>query len=151
MVTARKVWCLPGAVLTVALGACSSSSKPAATSPTTIPAGSATSAATSSAAGSQSTAATWTENAVGAWVSGLVLEDALKAGGLTPSSRPTSAGISKGLQSLHDDTLQGMSPPITFTAGQPHLVDCWSVERLENGVPTVLNNGNYSCKPGSSA
>jgi branched-chain amino acid transport system substrate-binding protein len=93
----------------------------------------------------------WTENAVGAWVSGLLLEDALKAGGLSPSTTPTAAEIVQGLQSLHGDTLQGMAPPLTFTAGKPHLVDCWSVQRLENGVPTVLNNGGYTCKPGSSA
>jgi hypothetical protein len=30
-------------------------------------------------------------------------------------------------------------------------LDCWSVERLQNGIPTVLNNGGYTCKPGSQA
>jgi branched-chain amino acid transport system substrate-binding protein len=85
------------------------------------------------------------------WPSGLLLEDAVKAGGLTPTATPSSAEIVTGLESLKGDTLDGWAPPLTFAAGQPHPVDCWFTGRVQNGVPVLANNGQVTCENGSSS
>jgi branched-chain amino acid transport system substrate-binding protein len=79
------------------------------------------------------------------WGAGLLLADALKAGGLTAAEAPTSAEIVKGLLSLHGDTLQGTAPPLTFTAGKPHPVNCWFTAQVRSGVPRLMNNGQPTC------
>ena len=86
-----------------------------------------------------------------AWTSGSLVEDALKAGGLTPSGTPTAAQVMQGLNSLKGDTVQGLTVPLTFTAGQPHNINCWYTTRVQNGVPSLVNNGQVSCENGSSA
>ncbi len=58
-----------------------------------------------------------------AWVSGLMLAKAVEDG--SPGNTVTSAEILKGLHSFKDETLGGMAPPLTFTAGKPNLTDCW--------------------------
>jgi branched-chain amino acid transport system substrate-binding protein len=58
-----------------------------------------------------------------AWTSGLLLAAAVEAG--HPGNTITSAEILKGLDSLHGNTLGGMSPPLNFHTGKPNLVDCW--------------------------
>ena len=50
------------------------------------------------------------------WQSGLLFADGAKAGGLGANgTTPTSAQLVKGLNSLKNDTLEGMAPPLTFT------------------------------------
>ena len=93
----------------------------------------------------------FSELAAYSWPSGLLLQDAVKAGGLGPSDTPSAAEVVKGLEALKGDTLQGWAPPLTFAPGKPHPVDCWFVGRLQNGVPSVLNNGQVSCEPGTSS
>ena len=93
----------------------------------------------------------WSEAGVLSWTSGLLLDDAIKAGGLTATDTPSSAEVVKGLESLHGDTLQGMAPPLTFAAGQPHINNCWFTTRVLNGAPQVLNNGQVTCEKGSSS
>jgi branched-chain amino acid transport system substrate-binding protein len=93
---------------------------------------------------------TFSELAAQAWVSGLLLADAVKAGGLSPNETPSAQEITKGLTSLHGDTLDGWSPPLTFTAGQPHHVDCWFTAKIQNGVPSLANNGQTTCENASS-
>jgi branched-chain amino acid transport system substrate-binding protein len=66
-----------------------------------------------------------------AWVSGLMLAAAVKAG--NPGATVTSAEILKGLHSFKGETLGGMAPPLTFTAGKPNLVDCWFWMTTANG------------------
>jgi branched-chain amino acid transport system substrate-binding protein len=85
------------------------------------------------------------------WASGLLLMDAVKAGGLGPSDTPSAAEIVKGLQSLKGDTLQGLAPPLTFVAGQPNPVHCWFTFRVQNGVPSMVNGGQVTCANGSSS
>jgi branched-chain amino acid transport system substrate-binding protein len=93
----------------------------------------------------------WGEFVVLSWPSGLLLEHAVKAGGLGPSDTPSPAEIIKGLQSLKGDTLDGWAPPLTFPAGQPHPVDCWFTARMHNGVSALVNNGQLTCANGSSS
>ena len=93
----------------------------------------------------------WTDEAAAAWPSGLLLEDALKAGGLGPSDTPSAAEVVKGLTSLKGDTLQGWYSPLTFVAGQPHPENCWFSARVQNGVPSLQNNGQVTCETDSSS
>jgi branched-chain amino acid transport system substrate-binding protein len=93
----------------------------------------------------------WTEANLIAWASGMLLEDAVKAGGLGPSTTPSAAEVVTGLDSLKGDTLGGMSPPLTFTANQPHKIDCWFTVHVTNGVANVVNNGQTTCESSSSS
>jgi len=95
--------------------------------------------------GLRANAQTWTQIALQGWASGLLLKDAVKASGLGAGGTPSPAKITKGLTSLKGDTLQGMSPPLTFKAGKPHPIDCWFTARVINGVPTLVNGGKTTC------
>jgi branched-chain amino acid transport system substrate-binding protein len=92
----------------------------------------------------------WSGLAAYAWPSGLLLEDAVKAGGLTTSATPSAAEVVKGLESLKGDTLQGLAPPLTFPAGQPHPINCWFTSKIVNGAKTVVNGNQVSCENGSA-
>jgi branched-chain amino acid transport system substrate-binding protein len=94
---------------------------------------------------------TWAgESTVSTWASGLLLADAVKAGGLTATDTPTAAEITRGLEALKGDTLDGLAPPLTFAAGQPHPIHCWFTFRIQNGVPSMGNGGNVTCEPAST-
>jgi branched-chain amino acid transport system substrate-binding protein len=79
------------------------------------------------------------------WPSGILLEDAIKAGGLGAGDTPSATEIVKGLQSLHGDTLQGWSPPLTFTPGKPHPVSCWFTAHITGGVPSLVDGNKVTC------
>jgi branched-chain amino acid transport system substrate-binding protein len=100
--------------------------------------------------GLRSDTTNFTQVAAEAWPSGLLLADAVKAGNIGPTDAPTAAAIVRGLESLKGDTLQGWAPPLTFTAGQPHLITCWFTAHVQNGVPTLSKNGQVTCENGSS-
>ena len=82
---------------------------------------------------------------VEAWEAGLLLETAAKAGGLTASQTPSSAEVLKGLNSLTAVTLGGMAPPLTFKADQAHVIKCWFVGHIKNGVASVANGAKVTC------
>jgi branched-chain amino acid transport system substrate-binding protein len=72
-----------------------------------------------------------------AWMAGKLFQAGAAAGNLGAAGKaPTSAQLTKGLNSLKGETLGGLAPPLTFTAGKPHPVDCW--------YWAVLKNGKYS-------
>lgn len=93
----------------------------------------------------------WYEDGVMTWVSGELLKAAVQHSGLTASATPSPAVITKGLDALKNDTLGGLAPPLSFTAGQPHHIDCWFTGHVQNGVASVANNGQVSCLNGSSS
>jgi branched-chain amino acid transport system substrate-binding protein len=80
-----------------------------------------------------------------AWVSGQLLVEAIKGGGLTATDTPSAAEVKAGLESLKGDTVGGLTPPLTFAAGQPHHVNCWFTAHVQNGTPSVANNGQVTC------
>jgi branched-chain amino acid transport system substrate-binding protein len=93
----------------------------------------------------------WFENGLATWASGKLLQDAIMAGGLTAGDTPSAAEVVKGLTSLKGDTLGGLAPPLSFTAGAPHHIDCWFAARVQNGAASVVNNGQVACENGSSS
>jgi branched-chain amino acid transport system substrate-binding protein len=86
------------------------------------------------------------EFSMGSWVSGLLLAEAAKAGGLgAGGTTPTSAELIKGLNSLKGDTLNGMAPPLTFTDGVAHPADCWFTYAVKNGKFSLPNGTSTTC------
>lgn len=84
----------------------------------------------------------WSGVGAEAWTGGLLIRDAVKGSGVGPSGTVTAATITQGLNSIKNDTLDGTSPPLTFTAGQGHKVDCWFTGKVIHGVPsTITANG----------
>jgi branched-chain amino acid transport system substrate-binding protein len=94
---------------------------------------------------------TWSELAALSWPSGLLLEDAVKAGGLGRGDTPAAAEVVKGLESLKGDTLDGWAPALTFAAGKPHPVDCWFTAHMQNGVPQLTDGGRTTCESGAAS
>lgn len=88
----------------------------------------------------------YSETGFMSWISGMLLETALKAGGITSKGTPTSAEVTRGLNSLKGTTLDGLTVPLTFTAGKPHNVSCWFTARMQNGTPKLVKSGQVSCE-----
>lgn len=89
----------------------------------------------------------WSEFAVQGWTAGLLLAQAVQNSGVTASEAITPALVTSGLDKVSNDTLGGMSPALTFTAGKPHPVDCWFVGRVQNGVASQV--GGLTCQKSS--
>jgi branched-chain amino acid transport system substrate-binding protein len=62
---------------------------------------------------------------MGAWISGKLFEAAIKASGATPTTSITSDLVKKGLYALKDETLGGLTTPLTYTEGKPTLFNCY--------------------------
>jgi branched-chain amino acid transport system substrate-binding protein len=77
------------------------------------------------------------------WV-GLQLFKAVANGAsLTPTSN--SAAIKKGMYGLHNETLNGLAPPLNYTPGKPAFINCYSISRIDNGSYQLVNGGKMSC------
>ncbi len=93
----------------------------------------------------------FTEDAFMDWVSGKLLQAGIQAGGLTARGTPSASEVTKGLESLHNDTLGGLAPPLSFPAGKPHPQTCFYIGRIQSGHPALANHGRPIClKPLSS-
>ena len=79
----------------------------------------------------------YNELAAEGWMSGKLFQAAAAAGHLGVGGAPTTAEVTKGLDSLKGDTLDGLAPPLTYTAGKPHPVDCWYYAVLKDGKFTT--------------
>lgn len=77
----------------------------------------------------------FSENAAEDWAGGMLFVTAAKAGNL--GNDPTSAKVLDGLYSLHNETLGGISPPLTYTRGQPTKISCWFYMGIKNGKFTT--------------
>ncbi|MHB1582740.1 MAG: ABC transporter substrate-binding protein [Acidimicrobiales bacterium] len=92
----------------------------------------------------------WGEIAMEAWISGKLFQAAAQAGKLgAHGSTPTSAQLIKGLDSLKGNTLAGLAPPLNFTAGKPHPVDCWYWTVLKGGKYSTPYGLKPACAPGT--
>jgi branched-chain amino acid transport system substrate-binding protein len=91
--------------------------------------------------------ANYNEYSMGAWPSGLLFQAAAKAGGLGANgSTPTSAQLVTGLNAVKGETLGGLAPSLTFTAGQPHPIHCWFTFALKNGTFSLPNGTTATCE-----
>lgn len=99
--------------------------------------------------GLRKNADSWSGLAPQVWTAGLLIEKAVQEAGTDPDTTITGTQLVKVLDSLHNERLDGWSPPLTFTAGKPHPVGCWFTARVQHGKPVLANGGKLSCKNGS--
>ncbi len=59
----------------------------------------------------------------------------------------TPETIKQGLYLLEDETLGGLTAPLTFVEGEPTLVNCWFVSQIEDGEWTAPRGLETSCAP----
>jgi branched-chain amino acid transport system substrate-binding protein len=76
------------------------------------------------------------------WIAGLLFGEAAAQ---LPTS-PTSQDVLNGLWSIKDNTLGGLTYPLTFTHGQPTLTPaCWFNETISNSAWVSPDNGALHC------
>ena len=77
------------------------------------------------------------------WTAGALLGQAItNLNGATP----TSANIIKGLDAIQNNTLGGLAPPLSFTAGQPApRASCYFVVQIKNGAWTAPEGNAPVC------
>lgn len=74
----------------------------------------------------------FTAHVVYSWAGAKLFEAAAQAVNLSPTSTP--ADVLKGLYSLKDETLEGISAPLNFTAGKPGFPSCYFVSTIDDGA-----------------
>ena len=72
-----------------------------------------------------------------AWASGILFQEAASAGKLGDHGHLTTGQLFHGLYSLHDTTLDGLAPPLSYAPGKAHPVNCIY-------PPLLLRNGKWS-------
>ncbi len=82
-----------------------------------------------------------------AWAGGQLFKLAAENAKLTPTSTP--ADVITGLYQLKDETLNGLTPPLTYAQGKAAFVTCWFTQQIKNGKFTALDNGTTQCIPAS--
>jgi branched-chain amino acid transport system substrate-binding protein len=73
-----------------------------------------------------------------AFTGGKLFEAAAAKAKLTPDSTP--ADVKKGLYALKDETLDGMSGPLTFTPGKPAFPSCYFQGEISGGAFKVASS-----------
>ncbi len=63
---------------------------------------------------------------------------------------PTTADVYSGLYGMHNETLGGFTPPLTFTQGKPTTVNCFFVVSIKNSAYVAPNGATPSCETASS-
>jgi branched-chain amino acid transport system substrate-binding protein len=82
-------------------------------------------------------------NTLFAWAGGLLFQAAARAAHLTPASSPGQ--VKRGLYALKEETLGGVSPPLTFAPGRAAFVRCYFTDRMTGGRIIPLNDGRTTC------
>ena len=87
------------------------------------------------------------ELAVEGWASGLLLAAAVEGANIPASQSMTAADVLNGMYTIHNNTLGGIAPALTFTRGKPALTDCWFLMRTSNGKYTTPYGLKTFCLP----
>ncbi len=82
-------------------------------------------------------------NSIGPWAGGLLFEAAAKAADIGP--RSTGADVKKGLYSLKNETLGGVSGPLNFVPNKPAFVTCYFTQELSGGKIVSLKHDKPTC------
>jgi len=70
-----------------------------------------------------------------------------KAVELGGTEEVTSESIIDGLYKMKDETLGGLTVPLTFTEGRPTIVNCYFTLGIEDGEFTMPEGLDYTCAP----
>lgn len=76
------------------------------------------------------------------WAGGQTFKLAAERAKLTPTSTPTN--VLHGLYTFKNETVDGLTPPLTYTPGKPAFITCWFPQEIKNGTFTPLTT---SAKP----
>jgi branched-chain amino acid transport system substrate-binding protein len=87
-----------------------------------------------------------TESVVTVWASGQLFTAAVKG----VHGDITSASLKDSLWSMKDQTLGGLTPPLTFVKDKPSSVPCTFVETMTNGTITESLGTKPYCGPSAS-
>lgn len=80
------------------------------------------------------------------WTNGKLIERAAVIAAETTGTI-TSASLIDALHTLEDETLGGLSVPLTFPAGRPGVYpSCWFAMEAKGGTWSTLNDGKPVCK-----
>jgi branched-chain amino acid transport system substrate-binding protein len=91
----------------------------------------------------------YNQDNVSMYASAVLFGQALEAGTAGKSGPVTTQEIYKGLYTIHNDTLGGLSPPLTFKPNQPNPVDCWYWVGMAHHHFTTPDGLKPVCKPSS--
>lgn len=80
------------------------------------------------------------------WAAGQLFAAAAKAGQL--GNKPTAKQLEAGLYKLKNETLGGLTPPLTFHKGKPNSVSCIFIMGLQNGKITEPQGVTPFCPKG---
>ncbi|HVV30071.1 MAG TPA: ABC transporter substrate-binding protein [Mycobacteriales bacterium] len=83
-------------------------------------------------------------NAAYAWVSGKLLEKAIENAG---TDEVSAQSVKDGLYMMKDETLGGLTPPLTFVKDKPTLVNCYFTMGVKDGKFTTPNGLKTDCAP----
>lgn len=81
------------------------------------------------------------------WAAGKLFEAAVLAAG---TGAVTPASVKQGLYALKGETLGGLTPPLTFTAGQANPPACYFVYQVGSGDFKLPNGLNPTCVPAAA-
>lgn len=83
------------------------------------------------------------------WLGGKLFEAAAEAGNVDAKSTPKD--VKKGLYALKDETLGGLSAPLTFTQGKPFFSPCWFTMTIAGSTLKSENANKPTCLPPGQA
>lgn len=78
------------------------------------------------------------------YISVQLFKKAVELGG---TDKVTSASIKEGLYQMKDETLDGLTVPLTFTEGKPTVVNCYFTLGIEKNKFTEPEGLDYKCAP----
>jgi branched-chain amino acid transport system substrate-binding protein len=87
----------------------------------------------------------WTEYSVQAWAGLQMAAKALKNAAVTADKDVTPDVMATSLATIKDETLDGLTVPVTLEAGKTHSTDCWFIARVQGGKESILNDGKPYC------
>ena len=76
-----------------------------------------------------------------------LFKKAVEESGIAAEDDVTSADLKDGLYQLKDETLGGLTPPLTFTQGRPTLINCYFKWGIEGGQFVDPDGLETSCAP----
>jgi branched-chain amino acid transport system substrate-binding protein len=96
-----------------------------------------------------SSSAAYNEDDLWAWAAAEAFAVAANRAHLAPTSTP--ADVKQGLYTFKNETVGGLTPPLTFKPGAPSLVGCYYVTQVKGGAFVAPNGATPTCLPASAA
>ena len=66
-------------------------------------------------------------------------------------AHPTAQGVLDGLYSLHNETLGGLAPPLTFVKGKANPVNCTFLYGVKKGKYFASHGSRVFCQPNATS